>query len=695
MLTSMRWIPAPPLAQLLALVTVASVSRCTPKQTQPPTAEKRTHWVDSPHGRRLDEYYWLRDDSRSDPEVLAYLEAENAYADHALEPVEDLERALEAEMIGRLEPNHDGIPTRRGEHDYFLRYREGDEYPVHLRRAAEPGAVEEVVLDERARAEGHEFYSLAGLEVSPDGARVAFAEDTVGRRLYTVRVLDLATGELLPDELPGTTGSFAWDARGEHLLYVARDPGTLLGRTAKLHRLGTPVHEDRLVYEEDDRSFYMGVGRTPDPRGPVRVLAPRLVAFKYSATHIDQRWVIHTDWGAPDYRVMEVADEAAGDRSRWRGLYRPAPGTFLQGMVVTNSHLVLQERLRGVARVRLRPWTGGPDRLVDPTHRAAALQLLPHPDPAVVAVRVKESSLVEPGRVDELHLHSDRRRTIWREPVRGDHDPADYFTARIQARTRDRARVPVTLAHRKGLRRDGTAPMVVYGYGAYGSIQEPMFRNHVLSLLDRGVVFAIAHVRGGQELGRDWYEQGRLLAKRNTFGDFVDATESLVRLGVASRERICAAGGSAGGLLVGAVVNQRPDLYRAAVAHVPFVDVVTTMLDPSIPLTTNEYQEWGDPRKKAFYEAMLAYSPYDNVEAQGYPAMYVTTGLWDSQVQYWEPAKWVARLRDRKTDPRRLVLRTNMTAGHGGASGRLSRYAERAEEYAFVLRELGVAGPRP
>lgn len=715
MLHSMHWISGPPVARLLALAAVASITRCTPHPTAPPVAEKRTHWVESPHGKRLDEYYWLRDDSRQDRDVLAYLEAENAWTDRELEPVADLQASLEAEMIGRLEPNLDTAPVRRGEYDYFSRYREGEQYPLHLRRGTEPGAVEEVVLDERARAAGHEFYSLAGYEVSPDGRRVAFAEDTVGRRLYVIRVLDLETGQLLADELPGTTGSFAWDARGEHLLYVARDPGTLLGRTAKLHRLGRPVRDDRIAYEERDRSFYMSVGRTPDdayllvrlgstvssevrflsaedPRGPMRVLAPRRVDFKYTATHLDRRWVIRTDWEVPDYRLMEVADGREGDRTRWRSLYRPRPGTFLQALVVTNSHLVLQERVRGVSRIRLRPWNGGADRVVEPAHRAAVLQLAANPDPAVVALRVRESSLVEPARVDELHLHSDRRRTVWRQPVRGEHDPEQYFTARIQARTRDRARVPVTIAHRRGLPRDGSAPMVIYGYGAYGSIAEPLFRDHVLSLMDRGVVFAIAHVRGGQELGRDWYDQGRLLAKPNTFGDFIDVTEALVRAGVASPGRICASGGSAGGLLVGAVVNQRPDLYRAAVAHVPFVDVVTTMLDESIPLTTNEYQEWGDPREKAYYDAMLAYSPYDQVAAQEYPALYVTTGLWDSQVQYWEPAKWVARLRDRQTGSRRLVLRTNMSAGHGGASGRLARYGERAEEYAFVLRELGVAG---
>ena len=703
------------IAVLVAAIALGVGPTCRPRPAppgKPPVAARRPHEVRSPHGTRVDPYYWLRDDTRQDPEVLAYLQAENAYKEAVLAPHAATREALYQELVGRLEPELEGLPHGWRGHLYWTRFPQGAEYPLHLRRRDAPGAPDEVLLDEAALADGREFFALGSLEPSPDGRLVAWTEDTTGRRQYVLRFKDLTTGELLPDRLAGLGPGLAWDLAGRVIFYVEKDPVTLRGVRVRRHVLGTDPGEDGVVHEEDDESVYLGVDVTRDDRyvvvhrrsiltdevrflpaaspfEPLRLLAPRHPGVKVEVDHAAGRWVIRTNWQARDFKLMQVADDQTGDRARWRDLVPAEEGCFVSAFALFEGYLVVGERRGGVDTLRVRDLGSGGDRRILPEDPAGTTHLEVNADPTARRVRWVDSSLVTPDTTYELDMATGERRMLRRDPVRGGHDPAAYATERLWIEARDGARVPVTLVSRRGRAQTSPAPLYLYGYGAYGHSTTPFFRHHVLSLLDRGFVFALAHVRGGQELGRAWYEDGKLLRKANSFRDFVDVAEGLVARGVASRDQLVASGGSAGGLLVGAATNMRPDLFRVVVAHVPFVDVVTTMLDESIPLTTNEYTEWGDPRQRAFYDAMLAYSPYDNVAARDYPAMLVTTGLWDSQVQYFEPAKWVARLRHRRTDDRHLLLHTDMDAGHGGASGRFRRYQDLAMEYAFVLAELG------
>jgi oligopeptidase B len=643
--------------------------------------------------------------------MLAYLEAENAYKEQALQPVARLREKLYRELVGRLQPQDSTVPVRDRGYLYFTRYQEGAEYPVHLRRKDENGALEEVLLDVGKLAEGHAYYAIGNRAISPGGQLLAYGEDVSGRRNYTLRIKDLRRGRLLPDEIPGTTAALAWAKDEGSFFYVEKDPVTLLGVRVKRHVLGTAAGSDRVVYEEKDASFYLSLRESGDhrfvllvlqstrsdevrvlatdhPEASFQVLAPRSPDMKMSADHLGSRWIIRTNWKARDFRIMEVADGRIGDRKLWKELIPGEDQVLLSGMVLCTSHLVIAERRDGVAGLRLYNWATGTTRQIRPEEEAGTLWLSANLEQDTPWLRFQTSSLRSPRAVLEENLLTGTRRLLRRDPVQGGFDPERYRTERVRISVRDGVRVPVTLVAHRNTPRDGTAPLYLYAYGSYGANVDPLFRPHVLSLLDRGFVFAIAHIRGSSTLGRGWYEEGKLLRKKNTFRDFVDVTEQLVKLDYAAADKVVAAGGSAGGLLMGAVVNMRPDLYRAVVAHVPFVDVVTTMLDESIPLTTNEFHEWGNPMEKPFYDYMLSYSPYDQVERKDYPAMLVTTGLWDSQVQYFEPAKWVARLRDRKTDANLLLLHTNMDAGHGGATGRFRRYRELAMEYAFVLQEV-------
>lgn len=706
------------LVSLAAALLLLSSLHCgrDPEPGPPPVAPKKPHRVESPHGTRIDEYYWLRDDTRSDPEVLGYLEAENAYLERSLAPLAELREQLYQELVGRLAAAEDSLPHLDRGFWYRTRFPEGAEYPLHQRREDREGSPWEVLLDVAELAEGHGFYSATGLRVSPGGKRLGFAEDTSGRRIYTLRFRDLATGGFLPDRIPGASPYLAW-ADAETVYYLEKDPVTLLGRRVRRHRLGEDPEQDPVVYEETDTSFYMGLGTTSDHRYVVlqltsttsdevrfldpgepergfRPLTPRARPMKMDADHLGGRWVIRTNWGARDFRLMQVEDGKVGDRERWSELVPGEEGVLIRGFELFESHLVVQERRREGPALRVRHWASGAERRILPEQDGGTLWLEGNHDPSSPRVRYASSSLAMPRGIFEQDLATGRTELLRRDPVLGGFDPGRYVTERRWARARDGVEIPVTLVHRVDTRLDGTAPVYQYGYGSYGTIVEPLFRSHVISLLDRGFVYAIAHIRGSSTLGRGWYEDGKLLKKKNTFRDFVDVTEFLLEQRIAAPGRVVMGGGSAGGLLMGAVVNDRPDLYRAVVAHVPFVDVVTTMLDESIPLTTNEFDEWGNPKEKPFYDYMLSYSPYDQVAARDYPAMLVTTGLWDSQVQYFEPAKWVARLRDRKTDSQLLLLHTNMEAGHGGATGRFRRYRELALEYAFVLDQLGLISRR-
>jgi oligopeptidase B len=679
-----------------------------------PMAAKKPFEVKAPHGAtRNDEYYWLRDDTRENPEMLAYLTAENTYADTVLKPLEALEDTLYTEMVARVKQDDSSVPYFENGYWYYTRFETGKEYPIYARREGTLDAPEQILFEVNALAEGKSFYQIGTFEVSPDGKLVAYAEDDVGRRQFTVRVKDLATGELLPDVITGVSANLMWGDDSRTLYFVENDPTTLLTKRVKAHTLGQPVADARLVYEEEDETFYMGISRTRSDEylcigvqstvsselrctpaanpGEFTVLAPRQRDFEYNADHLGGRWVIHTNWDAENFRIMTLDDGIAwGDRAQWKELVPHSPDVLISDLTLFNDFMAIGERSGGLQRVRIRH-NDGKEEFVKADEDAYAMGVAMNAEPGTDLLRYTYTSLTTPASTFDINVKTGERTLLKEQPVLGGFDKDNYVTERVWATARDGTKVPVSLLYRKGFQKDGKAPLYQYSYGSYGSSSDPGFNSNIISLVDRGAVYAVAHIRGGQEMGRSWYEDGKLLNKINTFTDFIDVTDYLVKEGYAAPDRVAAMGGSAGGLLMGAVANMAPEKYRAIVAHVPFVDVVTTMLDESIPLTTNEFDEWGNPKNPESYAYMLSYSPYDQVAAKDYPSMLVTTGLWDSQVQYYEPAKWVARLRATKTDDNPLLLRTNMEAGHGGKSGRFQRYRERAEEYAFVMERLGMA----
>ena len=679
-----------------------------------PVAAKKPYDVVAPHGAtRNDEYYWLRDDKRQNPEMLAYLNAENAYADAVLKPLDALEEVLYSELVARVKQDDSSVPYLEDGFWYYTRFETGKEYPIYARRKGAMDAPEQVLFEVNQLAEGKDFFQIGDYEISPDDQWVAYAEDDVGRRQFTLRIKNIATGEVLPDVITGVSANMIWGDDSRTLYYVENDPVTLLTKRVKAHVVGTANGQDALVYEEQDETFYMGVSRTRSDEflcigvsstvssemrctpaakpGKFAVVAPRQRDFEYSADHLDGRWVITTNWDAKNFRVMTLADgQPWGDRSLWQELVPHSPDVLIEGTELFTGFMAIAERSGGLERVRIRRDDGKED-FVKADESAYSMRLSVNAEPGTDWLRYTYTSLTTPSSTFEVNVRTNERRLLKEQPVPGGFDKANYVTQRVWATARDGTQVPVSLLYRKGFEKNGKAALYQYSYGSYGSSSDPGFNSNVFSLVDRGAVYAVAHIRGGQEMGRAWYEDGKLLNKVNSFTDFIDVTDFLVKEGYAAPDRVAAMGGSAGGLLMGAVANLAPEKYRVLVAHVPFVDVVTTMLDESIPLTTNEFDEWGNPKDKTFYDYMLSYSPYDQVAAKDYPSILVTTGLWDSQVQYFEPAKWVARLRDRKTDGNPLLFRTNMEAGHGGKSGRFQRYRERAEEYAFVIERLGLS----
>jgi len=678
----------------------------------PPDVEQRPHTVTAPFGaQRQDEYYWLRDDSREDPAMLAYLNAENAYTDALMAPLRPLQEKLYGEIVGRIKQDDASVPYRERGYWYYTRYETGKDYPIHARRKGDMQAPEEVLLDLNPMAEGKGYFSVGDMDISRDNRLLAWAEDGVGRRQYTLRFKNLETGQLLEDVIEGVAPNVVWADDNRTLFYVENDPETLLTVRVKKHVLGTPASADVTVYEEADDSFYMGIDRTRDDRyivigvdstvsselrytpaanpGEFTVLAPRERDVEYDADHFDGRWVIRTNAdGAKNFKLV-TAPEGATSRAQWQDWIAHDPQVLIEGFELFDDFTAIAERADALERLRL-AFADGRSEFVKADEPAYSMGLSVNAEPDTDWLRYSYTSLTTPATTYELNVKTGERRQLKQQPVIG-YDPSLYQTERVWVTARDGARIPVSLVYKKGFRKDGTAALYQYAYGSYGISMDPGFNQSVVSLLDRGVVYAIAHIRGGQEMGRAWYEDGKLLNKQNTFNDFVDVTRALVAQGWAAKDRVAASGGSAGGLLMGAVANQAPADYRVMVAQVPFVDVVTTMLDTSIPLTTNEYDEWGNPGQQRYYDYMLGYSPYDNLRAQPYPSLFVGTGLWDSQVQYWEPAKWVARLRDLNTGELPIVFRTNMEAGHGGKSGRFQRYREQAESFAFVLAQLGVA----
>jgi oligopeptidase B len=678
-----------------------------------PVAARKAHAVVSPNGTRNDDYYWLRDDQRESPEVLDYLGRENAYRDAVLAPVAGLQKKLFDELSGRLKPDDASVPTLEHGYWYYVRFEPGLEYPIYARRHGAMTAAEEIMLDGNALAAGHSYFQIGDAAVSPNGRLLAFTEDTTGRRQYTLRIKDLATGTVLADEVGNIEPSIVWAADNRTLLYIEKDPVTLLSVRVHRHTLGAAASADALVYEEKDHSYYLGIGQTrsekyllialhstdqteyryadaADPELRFRPVLPRESNHEYDVEQVGDDFIIRTNWQAPNFRIMRVPIASSADKRTWRDVVPHRADVYLEGFEVSTGFLALHERSGGLLKIRVKAWHGDHDALIDAPEPAYAMGLIATPDIDSPVLRYTYSSLTTPRTTFDYDMARGTRVQLKVEPVLGGFDAGNYATEYLHLAARDGTAVPVSLVYRRSTPRNGTAPLYLYAYGSYGASTDPVFRSSWLSLLDRGFVVAIAHVRGGQELGRTWYEDGRLLNKRNTFTDFIDVTRALVAGGYGARDKVVAQGGSAGGLLMGAIANLAPQDYRAIVAYVPFVDVVTTMLDESIPLTTNEFDQWGDPKEKRYYDYILSYSPYDNVRAQAYPAMLVVTGLWDSQVQYFEPAKWVARLRATRTDHNPLVFSVDMSAGHGGKSGRYQRFVDTAREYAFLCGLLGI-----
>ena len=680
-----------------------------------PIAAIRPRRLTSPFGDRIDSYYWLRDDDREDPQILAYLAAENAYRRATMARTADLETRVYAEIVARLPRSDASVPYFKQGFWYYDRFDPDAEHPVFLRRRGSMDAPEETMLDANQLASGHDYFQIGAAEVSPDGRLLAYCEDTVGRRQYRLRIRDLSTGVTLPTVIEDVETDLAWAGDSRTLLYVAKDPATLLGVYVRKHRVGTDPRDDALVFEQTDRSFYTGVSqskserflfihlestvasewryaRADDPALEFRVFLPHQRDHEYQIEHAGDGFLIRSNWNAPNFRILQAPVEAPSDRATWRELVPHRERAFVHDFEPFTRFVAVSLRTGALRRIEIVPLApagaesgrAGPF-LVDAEETAFTMDFGDNPAVDGDVLRYTYTSPTTPRTTYDLDVRRGTRTLLKRDEVVGDFDPARYQAELDFVAAADGARIPVTLVRRRDTPLDGTAPLLLYAYGAYGLCVDPTFSVSRLSLLDRGFVHAIAHVRGGQEMGRAWYDAGRTHHKRNSFTDFIDVTRALVARGVAAPDRVIAMGGSAGGLLVATVANMAPALYRAIVAQVPFVDVVTTMLDESIPLTTNERDEWGDPTVREDYEYMRSYSPYDNVRAQAYPAMLVTTGLWDSQVQYFEPVKWVAKLRATKTDRNPLLLHVEMDAGHGGKPGRFEHFRDTAMEFAFVI----------
>ncbi|MCB9304007.1 MAG: S9 family peptidase [Lewinellaceae bacterium] len=674
-----------------------------------PTAQKKPKELSIHGDTRIDNYYWLNE--RENPEVIAYLEAENAYTEALLSHTKGFQEKLYQEITARLQPDEASVPFKDNGYFYITRFEKGKEYPIYSRKKGSLEAEEEIMLDVNELAKGYSYFNVGGQSVSPNNTILAYGEDTLSRRIYTLRFKNLETGALLPDEIPGTTGNAVWANDGQTVFYVAKDPVTLRSFKVMRHKLGTPSKEDETVFREDDATFSAFAYKSKShkyiiitshstlsqeyrvlnadtPEGEFRIIQPRERGLEYSIAHFDDKFFIRTNLDARNFRLM-VANELNTTKENWKEAIPHREDVLLEDMDVFRDYLVLSERKNGITQLRILPWKG-PEHYIDFGEEAYLAYTTTNLEYDTDLLRIGYTSLTTPNTVYDYDMATRQLKMLKQEKVLGDFDHNNYHSERIYAPTRDGEKVPVSLVYRKGFQRNGSHPLLLYAYGSYGASMEPFFSSVRLSLLDRGFVFAIAHVRGGEEMGRYWYEDGKVLKKKNTFTDFIDCAEFLLREKYSRQEKLFAMGGSAGGLLMGAVANMRPDLWRGIIAAVPFVDVVTTMLDETIPLTTGEFDEWGNPKIREHYDYIKSYSPYDNVEAKGYPPMLVTTGLHDSQVQYWEPAKWVAKLREMKTDKNPLLLHTNMDAGHGGASGRYQRYRETALEYAFMLDLVGI-----
>jgi oligopeptidase B len=696
----------------LTLVAVLTIQSCKSSSSmEAPVAAKKPKELTIHGHTRIDNYYWLRE--RENPEVITYLEAENAYRESVMKGTEQFQEDLFNEIVGRIKQDDESVPYKENGYYYYTRYEEGKEYPIFCRKKENLEAEEEILANVNELATGHAYFQVGGLSVSPDNRYMAIGIDTVSRRKYTIYIKDLESGKMLEDEIELTTGGASWANDNKTLFYTQKDDETLRSKAIYRHVMGTPASDDALVFDERDETFstfvykskskeYMIIGSSStltteyrflpadDPAGEFQIIQPRTHGLEYSIAHFGNDFYIITNLEATNFRLMKTPVSLTG-KEHWTEVIAHREDVFIEGIEIFQDYLVVEERKEGLSHLRVIPWVGGNEHYIDMGEEVYSAWISVNPEFDSRVLRYGYTSLTTPSSTIDYDLEL-RQKTLLKqeEVVGGTFDPANYEAKRLYAVADDGKKIPMSVVYRKGTELNGQNPTLLYGYGSYGHTMDPGFRSHRLSLLDRGFVFAIAHIRGSQVYGRPWYEDGKLLKKINTFTDFNDCAEHLIREKYTSSDHLYAMGGSAGGLLMGAVINMQAELYHGVIAAVPFVDVVTTMLDEDIPLTTSEYDEWGNPNEKEYYDYMLSYSPYDQVEAKAYPNLLVTTGLHDSQVQYWEPAKWVAKLRDMKTDENQLLMYCNMETGHGGASGRFEPYRETAMEYAFLFGLEGI-----
>ncbi len=682
----------------------------------PPVAEKKDHETGMHGDKRNDEYYWMADFFSKGPDsnkVVDYLKAENAYTDTMMSGTDKFQENLFAEMKGRIKEKDESVPVFSNGYWYYTRSEEGQQYFKYCRKKGSLDAPEIVLLDVDKMAEGHPYYSAVGFNVSPDNKLLAYGVDTVSRRQYTIYIKNLETGEIYGDAVFPASGGSEWANDNKTLFYTATNPKTLLSEKIKRHTLGTDSKKDVVVYTEKDNSNYIGVGKTKSekfiiiassatmsseyrildadkPEGEFEVFQARMKDVLYDIEHQNDKFLIVTNKDALNFRLMETPLNKTGVEN-WKEVIPTRKDVLLEGIDVFNDYLVVTERKNGLLQLRIRNITTNAEHYVDFGEPAYAAYAGSNPEFNSTNLRYIYTSLTTPNSVYDYNMETKARELKKRQEVVGGYDPEEYVNERLYATSAEGLKIPLSVVYKKTTKKDADTPLLLYGYGSYGNSLDAAFSSSRLSLLDRGFVYVIAHIRGGQEMGRQWYEDGKLFKKKNTFTDFIACAEYLIKQNYTSPAHLYAEGGSAGGLLMGAVTNLRPDLWKGIIADVPFVDVVTTMLDESIPLTTNEFDEWGNPKNKDSYDYMKSYSPYDNVEKKDYPNMLVTTGLHDSQVQYFEPAKWVARLRTHKTDKNVLLLKTNMEYGHGGASGRFDYLKEVALQYAFLFALEGIS----
>jgi len=708
----------------ISLIFASCNTPVTQQTVQPPMAKKIPFEMTEHGDTRVDNYYWMRlsDEQKNAPDstrdqqtkdVLDYLNAENAYTKSVLAHTDAFQVKLFEEMKGRIKETDQSVPVKDNGYWYYTRYEAGKDYAFNCRKkdSMETGA-EEVLVNGPALAAGHDYWALGGIDVSEDNTIVVYSEDVVSRRIYTASFRNIQTGEMLTDKIEGIAGCPVWANDNKTLFYVKKDPTTLREFQIWKHTLGTPQSSDVVVFEEKDEEFscfvyktkskkYMVIGSNQTlsneyrvlsadaPAGDFKVIQPRERNLEYSIDHFGDRFYITTNLEAKNFRLMSCP-ETATTKENWQEVIAHRADVLLEGIEIFKDYLVVEERKSGLVQIRVIRWSDKSEYYVefqDPTYSAGVGA---NPDFETEVLRYGYSSMTTPASTYDFNMTSKDRKLMKQQEVVGGHDPNQYSSERLYATASDGTLVPISLVYKKGTPLDGSAPTLLYAYGSYGANMDAGFSSARLSLLNRGFVYAIAHIRGGQEMGRHWYEDGKLLKKKNTFTDFINCAEHLIANNYTTNEKLFAMGGSAGGLLMGAICNMRPDLWRGVVNAVPFVDVITTMLDETIPLTTFEFDEWGNPKNKEYYDYMKSYSPYDNIEQKNYPNILVTSGYWDSQVQYWEPAKYVAKLRDYKTDNNQLLFWCNMDAGHGGKSGRFEALKEVALEYAFMMDLVGI-----